>query len=104
MSEETVKQKETIRKYKIQDCLDNMTKREYDRIIKMIPPLIGKSYNTFNNYKNIRLNDREEIPYRVGIILEYFFDLQPGGLYRYPIKSISYKDQLRKNIQQVSSE
>ncbi|MEJ2882410.1 hypothetical protein [Pedobacter sp. GR22-6] len=89
--------KETLKKYKIEDCLNDMTKREYDAIIKKIPKFIGKSGNTFNNYKNIRINSREEIPYKTGILLESLFQLPPGGLYRYPIKGASYKELIHKN-------
>jgi len=96
-TEENPKPKDGLKKYRIEDCLNNLTKREYDLVIKQIPKLIGKSYNTFNNYKNIRMSSREEIPYRIGILLEFFFELPPGGLYRYPIDGISYSELVRKN-------
>lgn len=93
----TDRPEETVKKYRIEDCLQDMTKREYDIVIKQIPKLIGKSGNTFSNYKNIRINSKEEIPYKIGIILESFFQLPPGGLYRYPIKGISYKELINQN-------
>lgn len=81
-----------VRKYIIEDCLGEMTKRDYDLVKDKIPKLIGKCGNTFTNYKNIPIDSKEEIPYNIGILLESFFELPPGGLYRNRIVGMSYKD------------
>lgn len=85
------------KKYKIEECLNNSTKLEYELIIKKIPLIIGKCNTTFNNYKNIPENSKEEIPYSVGLKLERIFRLPPGGLLRTEISCPTFEELTKKN-------
>jgi len=97
MKELSKSKKDIQKKYKIQELLDNMTKIDYDSAIKIIPGRIGKCTTTFNNYRNIPINSKEEIPYSVGLKLEQFFELSPGTLHNGNIHCPSYKELIEKN-------
>ncbi len=78
-------------KYKIHECMDNLTVRQYKFLTKMIPKIIDKSVNTFNNYRNLQMGDEGDIPYETVRKLEILFGLEPGGLLNYDIEGKSYK-------------
>jgi hypothetical protein len=80
------------RKYRIQEMMDQLTKTEHAKIIKLIPKLIGKSINTFNGYLKIGINDKTEIPHDIVVKLEILFGLPPNGLRNIPIIGSHYKD------------
>lgn len=88
----SLKRPETLMKYKLQEIINNLTKSEYSRVIKLIPELIGKCMNTFNSYVRIPLNAKKEIPYVIVRKLEIFFGLEIGGLYNIKIDGSYYKD------------
>lgn len=69
-----------VKKYRIQDCIDNLTRNEYRIILRLIPGIIGKGTTTFYNYRDILIDDREDIPYKIVRKLEILFGLEPGGL------------------------
>lgn len=69
-----------VRKYKIEECLNNLNHQQYRFARRVLPKIIGKCQNTLNNYINIPMNSKEEIPYTVGVKLEQFFGLEPGEL------------------------
>ena len=69
-----------MKKYKILECLDQLTVREYRAVIKLMPKITGKSINTFWNYAGIDSNSNMDVPYGVVVRLELFFKLKPGAL------------------------
>lgn len=80
-----------MKKYKIIECLEKLTVKEYRIVMKALPGIVGKSHNTFWNYANIEINAEQDIPYIVVIKLEQFFGLNPGGLINLSIDSPSYQ-------------
>ncbi|MDR6781781.1 hypothetical protein ABIE26_001731 [Pedobacter africanus] len=74
------KTEETLKKYRIEECIDNLKRKEYKVILKSIPGIIGKGMTTFYNYRDLRITDREDIPYKIARKLEILFGLEAGEL------------------------
>lgn len=68
------------RKYKINDFLLRLPVPQYREAVKIIPKVLGVSLNTFHNYRNILLNDLQDIPHEKVILFEKLFELKEGGL------------------------
>jgi len=81
-----------LRKYKINECLLKLPIHEHREAVRMIPKVIGISLNTFHNYRNILINDKQDIPHEKVIMLEKFFDLRFGELLNKRIKGISFRE------------
>lgn len=79
-----------MEKYKINECLEKLTVKQYRIVIKELPKLIGKSKNTFWNYTKIDIDSKMDIPYTVVVHLEQFFKLQPGELINLAIDTMTY--------------
>ena len=80
------------KKYKIQEMMEKLTVIEHAKLIKLIPKIIGKCINTFNDYSNILLGDKKEIPHNVVVKLEILFGLPPYGLSNITITGSHYKE------------
>ncbi|WEK17493.1 MAG: hypothetical protein P0Y49_11875 [Candidatus Pedobacter colombiensis] len=79
--EENAQNKQLLpKKYKIEECLDNLKRSEYKIILKAIPQIIGKGITTFYNYRDISIHDKEDIPFKIARKLEVLFGLECGGL------------------------
>ena len=72
-------------KYKIDDLLKNFSITHYRLAMRLIPQQLGVSVKTFANYRNIKLNDSQDIPHEKVAILEKLFDLKPGQLQNFVI-------------------
>jgi hypothetical protein len=72
-------------KYKIDELLKNFSITQYRLAMKVIPQHLGVSIKTFANYRNIKLNDSQDIPHEKVAILEKLLDLQPGQLQNFVI-------------------
>lgn len=68
------------KKYRIQECVDNLKRHEYQIVLKAIPRIIGKGMSTFYNYRDILIDDKLDIPYKIVRKLEVLFGLEYGGL------------------------
>lgn len=68
------------KKYKIEECIDNLKRHEYRIVLKAIPGIIGKGMTTFYNYRDILIDDQLDIPYKTARKLEILFGLENGGL------------------------
>lgn len=78
---ESIQNKELLpKKYRIQECIDNLKRQEYQIVIKAIPHIIGKGMSTFYNYRDILIDDKLDIPYKIARKLEILFGLEYGGL------------------------
>lgn len=97
MSRKTIKDGD-LRKYKINECLLRLPINEHREAVRWIPKQIGISLNTFHNYRNILMNDRQDIPYEKVIRFEKFFSLNSGELFNKNIKVNSFKDLRGKEI------
>jgi ACT domain-containing protein len=81
-----------LRKYKINDCLLKMSMNEHREAVRLIPRQIGISLNTFHNYRNILINDRQDIPHEKVLRFEIFFGLKMGELLNKVIKGTTFKE------------
>lgn len=68
------------KKYRINDELAKLSVADYKRAITALPLLLEISIPTFNNYRNIALDDAQDIPHTLVCCLEQFFSLPPNGL------------------------
>ncbi|MGY4386147.1 hypothetical protein ACVWYN_003197 [Pedobacter sp. UYP24] len=91
MTEENYVQVEE-KKYKLEESLNKLTYNEYRFARSILPKIIGKCNNTLNNYSNILLDSKEEIPYTIGIKLERFFGLAPGELSNVKIDNSHFRE------------
>lgn len=79
-------------KYKIHEFMENLTVRQYKFLNKLIPKVIDKSINTFNNYRNLQLQDEGDIPYETVRKLEILFGIDAGSLANYRIEGKNFKE------------
>lgn len=85
-----------LRKYKINECLLKLTINEHRTAVRWIPKAIGISLNTFHNYRNILINDPQDIPHEKVIKFEIFFGLKMGELLNKTVRAVSFNDLKRK--------
>lgn len=83
-----------LRKYKINECLLKLSINEHREAVRLVPKEIKISLNTFHNYRNILLNDPQDIPHEKVVRLERFFGLRQGDLLNRNIKANALKDLL----------
>lgn len=67
-------------KYRINELMHQLPVTEYRKAMRLIPDQLGISVRTFTNYRNIRLNDKRDIPHEKVYLLEKLFDLPMGTL------------------------
>lgn len=70
----------SIEKYKINDFLELLTVKEYRFAMRKIPGLLDVSVNTFHNYRRIKIEEPQDIPYEKIKILEILFGISNGAL------------------------
>lgn len=73
-------------KYKINELLNNFSITQYKLAMQIIPQQLEVSVKTFANYRNIKLNDSQDIPHENVVTLENLFDLAPGQLQNFVVK------------------
>lgn len=86
------------KKYRIEEMMNQLTKTEHAKIIKLIPKLIGKSINTFSSYIRIPADAKTEIPHDIVVKLEILFGLPPNGLRNIAITGLHYKDLISNRL------
>ena len=67
-------------KYRINELLMQLPMKDYRKALKIIPKALNVSLNTFSNYRNIKLNDEQDIPHQKVVLLEKMFGVKPGQL------------------------
>ncbi|CAM3855958.1 hypothetical protein MUGA111182_13475 [Mucilaginibacter galii] len=72
-------------KYKIDELLKKFSITQYRLAMRMIPEQLNVSAKTFANYRNIKLNDSQDIPHEKVVILENLFDLAAGKLQNFVV-------------------
>ncbi len=87
-----------MRKYKINECMENLTVSQYRIVYKQVLQTIGKTKSTFNKYCKLQINDPEDIPYLVVRKLEILFDLKPGQLANYETKGKTYQELMEEDL------
>jgi glutamate mutase epsilon subunit len=86
-------------KYRINEMLNKLTVKDYRKAILVIPQMLNISQKTFNNYRKIKLDDKQDVPHEKVVILEKLFDIKPGDLQNFtfivePIFSLNEDDEL----------
>jgi hypothetical protein len=61
----------------------------YRKAVHVIPHLLQVSPKTFFNYRNIKLNESQDLPHEKVVMLEKLFDLQPGELQNFSVSTCS---------------
>ena len=84
------------RKYKIDEEMNKLNLTTYKKALKIIPGMLGIAFNTFHNYRRMRIDAEADIPYHMVRKLELFFGLKPGGLANYQIIGKSLKQILKE--------
>ena len=95
--------KEIPKKYRINTYLDTLTIKEHKEAMKLIPELLQISINTFHNYRRIKINDVQDIPYEKVRMMEILFEMGEGTLINYEIKGNPLKPSLREKIEDLTS-
>jgi hypothetical protein len=67
-------------KYRINDLLAQLPMKDYRKALKIIPKALNISFNTFSNYRNIKIDDDQDIPHQKVLHLEKLFSLNAGEL------------------------
>lgn len=60
--------------------------KDYRKAIKILPKALNISVNTFSNYRNIRINDEQDIPHQKVVLIEKMFGLEAGKLENFTLK------------------
>lgn len=84
-----------IRKYKINDFLLRLPVPQYREAVKILPKVLGVSLNTFHNYRNILLDDKQDIPHEKVILFEKLFEMRGGELINKELRCKPLKDLLK---------
>jgi len=95
--------KEAPKKYRINTYLDTLTIKEHKEAMKLIPELLQISINTFHNYRRIKINDVQDIPYEKVRMMEILFEMEEGTLINHVIKGSPLKPSLREKIEDLTS-
>jgi hypothetical protein len=72
--------KQAILKYRINELLNKLSVSDYRKAIKIIPRQLNVSDKTFSNYRNIKIDDVQDIPHEKVVLLEKLFAIKPGEL------------------------
>lgn len=72
------------KKFKIQELMNNLTHSRYKAMRRDLPKLIGKCINTLDNYSNIAIDSKEDIPYHAALTIEKYFCIEAGTLSNLP--------------------
>jgi len=79
-------EKDGEKKFKIQELMNNLTHSGYKSMRRELPKLIGKCINTLDNYSNIPIDSKEDIPYHAALTIEKYFCIEVGSLSNLPIQ------------------
>jgi glutamate mutase epsilon subunit len=71
---------EPVFKYRIDELLNKLTVKDYRKALLIVPQLLNISQKTFNNYRKIKLEDKQDIPHEKVVILEKLFVVSTGEL------------------------
>lgn len=84
-------------KYRINELLEGLPVRDHGKALKCIPKELNVSTATFNNYRNILIDEPQDIPHEKVVILERIFCLNRGDLENYTIETPALKLLLTKD-------
>ncbi|QJD94739.1 hypothetical protein HH214_02035 [Mucilaginibacter robiniae] len=67
-------------KYRINQLLNTLSVTDYRKAIRIIPKQLGVSEKNLANYRNIKMDDKQDIPHEKVAMLEKLFNVHPGEL------------------------
>lgn len=70
----------TVYKYRINELLNKLSVKDNKKAMLIIPQMLNISQKTLGNYRNIKIDDLQDIPHEKVVILEKLFGLNPGEL------------------------
>lgn len=76
------------RKYRINELLENLSLKKNRQALQILPEVLGVGATTFHNYRNIKIEDQQDIPHEKVVILEQFFGIKPNELQNYEVDII----------------
>lgn len=76
--------KDGEKKFRIQELMNKLTHSSYKSMRRELPKLIGKCINTLDNYSNIPIDSKEDIPYHAALTIEKYFCIEAGSLSNLP--------------------
>jgi len=67
-----------LRKYKIDEMMNKLNLPKYKAALKIIPKTLGIAFNTFHNYRKLKVGDKSDIPYGQVRKLEIRLKIRPS--------------------------
>jgi hypothetical protein len=74
-----------VRKYKIDEEMNKLNLPQYKAALKIIPEVLDIAFNTFHNYRKLKVGDKADIPYESVRKFEKMFKLKEGELANFPV-------------------
>ncbi|MES2457655.1 MAG: hypothetical protein V4594_19010 [Bacteroidota bacterium] len=74
------------RKYRIEEEMVKLNLPGYKFALKVIPEILDIAFNTFHNYRKLRIGDKGDIPYEMVRKLEIIFQLKEGELANFSVE------------------
>ncbi|ADY51470.1 hypothetical protein Pedsa_0898 [Pseudopedobacter saltans DSM 12145] len=84
-------------KYRINELLEGLPVRDHGKALKCIPKELNVSSATFNNYRNILIDEPRDIPHEKVMILECIFSVNRGELENFKIQMPDLKTLLMQD-------
>lgn len=81
-----------LKKYKIDECMNGLNLPQYKAALRIIPELLGVAFNTFHNYRKLKIGDGQDIPYEMVRKMEQLFKLKEGELANFSVDCKSLKE------------
>lgn len=82
-------------KYRINELMNKLPISDYKKLLRIAPSELRVTPTTFNNYRNIRADDPDDlrdIPHEKVLMLERLFSIGPGELENFTITTRSLAD------------
>jgi len=84
-------------KYKINESLELLPPREHLWAVENIPDILGIPAVNFRRYRDLKIDDPNDIPYVEVRLLEAFFGLEMGTLMNKEIQSKTLREILKSS-------
>lgn len=89
-----------FRKYKIDEMMNQLNVPKYKAALRIIPKTLGIAFNTFHNYRKLKVGNKSDIPYKHVRKLEILFKVKEGGLANFKTECKSLDTLIREEEMQ----
>jgi hypothetical protein len=86
---------EELKKYRITEYLENLPAKDYSQALKILQSVLNVSLNTIYCWREIKIEDKTDIPHEKVRLLEALFEMEAGGLSNTSCKVSTLKELLR---------